>query len=298
VLVVAVLAGGVLFGVVGLLYWQRLWLDLTQPLAGLLLMAGAAWLRRGIASQQQRQQFERLLGQTTSPAVARQLWSQRESLLSDGRFEGRQLPVTVMFSDLCGFTTVSERLSPRDLLIWINRAMGRCVPAITRRDGMVNKFTGDGFLAVFGAPVSEGSERDADAAIEAALEIQTALLELNRTLQAEDQPPMRMRIGLHSGEVLAGSMGSSERIEYAVIGDAVNCASRLESLAKERHDNVCRILVSSVTYDLLHRSDLEWRNWGHMQVKGRDEPLEVWELRGLRQPTDENAPAALPAGSD
>jgi len=281
--VVSTLAAALLASTLGLLLVERLWIDQIMPVAGLTLMASAAWLRRGVSSQQQRQQFEKLLGQTTSPAVARQLWSQRESLLSDGRFEGRQLPVTVVFSDLAGFTSVSEGLSPRDLLTWLNRAMAVCVPAITNRGGMVNKFTGDGFLAVFGAPVSEGTQVDAVAAIEAALEIQASLPALNQALAADGWPTLRMRVGIHSGEVLAGSMGSSERVEYALIGDTVNCASRLESLARERHDNLCRILVSSSTYGLLPpRPSLEWIPWGPMQVKGREEPLEIWELRGER----------------
>ena len=295
VVVVAALAGGLTITFVGLLYVERIWLDLTQPLAGLSLMASAAWLRRGVANQQQRQQFEKLLGQTTSPAVARQLWTQRESLLSDGRFEGRLLPVTVVFSDLVNFTTVSEGLSPRDLLAWLNRAMAICVPAITHRGGMVNKFTGDGFLAVFGAPVSEGVEADAEAAIDAALEIQASLEGLNRTLEAEGLPTMRMRVGIHSGDVLAGSMGSSERVEYALIGDTVNCASRLESLARERHDNLCRVLVSAETHQLLaRRPELAWQSWGPMQVKGREEPLDIWELRG-RQEASAPSPQATTA---
>lgn len=279
---------------VGLLALERVWLGLSEPLAGMTLMASAAWLRRGVISQQQRQQFEKLLGQTTSPAVARQLWSQRETLLSDGRFEGRQLPVTILFSDLADFTTVSEGLSPRDLLAWLNQAMAVCVPAITSRGGMVNKFTGDGLMAVFGAPVGEGPERDAAAAIEAALQIQGSLPALNAALASQGWPTMRMRVGIHSGDVLAGSMGSSERVEYALIGDTVNCASRLESLAKDRHDTLCRILVSSSTHSLLPaRSELEWLDWGPMQVKGREEPLEIWELRGQRQGS-----AAAPASAE
>ena len=276
---------------VGLLWWKGIWVQTALPLAGLGLMAAAAWLRRGAASQQQRQQFERLLGQTTSPAVAQQLWAQREELLSDGRFEGRQLPVTVVFSDTRNFTTVSERLSPSDLLAWLNRGMALCVPAITQRGGMVNKFTGDGFLAVFGAPVGKGELADAVEAIEACLAIQSGLEQLNRELAADGAPEMRLRIGVHSGAVLAGSMGSSERLEYAVIGDTVNCASRLESYEKNRQNNLCRVLVSSSTRDLLppeQTASLLWENWGHLQVKGRQEPLDIWELKG-------SAPAALPA---
>jgi adenylate cyclase len=92
---------------------------------------------------------------------------------------------------------------------------------------------------------------------------------------------MSLRIGLHSGAVLAGSMGSSERLEYAVIGDAVNCASRLESLEKERQAGLCRVLVSSSTRDLLPSGlPLDWLDWGSMAVKGRTERLRIWELRG------------------
>ncbi|MCT0212629.1 adenylate/guanylate cyclase domain-containing protein [Synechococcus sp. CS-1324] len=277
-------------GAVALLF-NGVWVQTTLPMAALTLMAGAAWLRRGAASQQQRQQIQRLLGQTTSPAVAQQLWEQRDELLSDGRFEGRLLAVTVLFSDTCDFTSLSERIKPAQLLAWLNRGMAICVPAITERGGMVNKFTGDGFLAVFGAPLGKGEVADAADAIDAALAIQHGLEQLNGELAADGEPAMRMRIGIHSGAVLAGSMGSSERLEYAVIGDTVNCASRLESSERERQSGLCRVLVSSVTRDLVLLSApkaVEWEAWGSLQVKGRTEPLDVWELRG-------SAPVAMPA---
>jgi len=267
-----------------LLLFGRVWIGTTLPLVGLTLMAVAGWLRRGAASHEQRLQIEKLLGQSTSPAVARQLWEQRDTLLADGRFEGRQLPVTVIFSDLRNFTTVSESLTPAALLAWINRGMACCVPAITRRSGMVNKFTGDGMMAVFGAPLSAGTQQDARDALASLLEIRSGMEALNHQLAAEGAPAMRMRLGVHSGMVLAGSMGSSERLEYAIIGDTVNCASRIESLEKERHDGTCRILVSGHTLALLYpdgRQDdgLHWQRWGDFQVKGRQEPLEIWELR-------------------
>ena len=237
------------------LLWHRLWFELSEPVVALVLFGGTGLLRRGALAQQQRQQIQRLLGQTTSPAVAQELWSQRDTLLSAGQFEGKQLPVTVLFSDTCNFTTVSERLEPASVLAWLNRGMACCVPAITCHGGMVNKFTGDGFLGVFGAPISPGP-------------------------------------------VLAGSMGSSERLEYAVIGDTVNCASRLESLDKQHHNGVVRVLVSSSTRALLLENAnadqrqwcarLQWQAWGTLPVKGRSEPLEIWELRGI-------APAAAGA---
>ena len=274
-------------GLVGLQF-QQVWIGTTMPLVALTGLAGAGWLRRGAASQEHAQQVQRLLGQATSPAVAQQLWEQRDQLLRDGRFKGRQLPVTVLFSDTANFTSVSEGLSPSALMEWLNRGMAKCAPAVTRRGGMVNKFTGDGMLAVFGVPVSNNPAAEAQAAIEAALEIRRGLTALNQQLEAEGLPAMRLRIGLHSGPVLAGSMGSSERLEYAVIGDTVNCASRLESLQKERHSGVVRILVSSATRELLGPAidqALPWLSWGPLQVKGRQEPLLVSELQGDGQRT-------------
>ena len=292
ILVVTAVAGAGAAGLLGLLFWSQVWVGTALPLTGLLSMAGAAWLRRGAVSQQHSQQIRRLLGQATSPAVAQQLWDQREELLSNGRFEGQQLPITVLFTDTASFTSVSERLSPRELMDWLNRGMAICVPAVTRRGGMVNKFTGDGMLAVFGVPVRQDPTAEAAAALEAAREIQAGLERLNAELLQEGAPEMRVRAGIHSGEALVGSMGSADRIEYAVIGDTVNCASRLESLDKQRHQGVMRVLLSSNTLDILDptiREQLELESWGSVQVKGRDEPLEVSELRM------DSAPATSPA---
>lgn len=292
VIVVAGVAGAGTAGLLGLLLWSQVWVGTALPLTGMLSMAGAAWLRRGAVSQQHSQQIRRLLGQATSPAVAQKLWDQREELLSNGRFEGQQLPITVLFTDTASFTTVSERLSPRELMDWLNRGMAICVPAVTRRGGMVNKFTGDGMLAVFGVPVLQDPAAEAAAALEAAREIQAGLEQLNAELSQQDSPAMRVRAGIHSGEALVGSMGSAERIEYAVIGDTVNCASRLESLDKHRHQGVMRVLVSNNTLEILDpkvRQQLVLESWGSVQVKGRDEPLVVSELRMDNEPVTTRA---------
>ena len=261
---------------------NHIWIGITMPLAGLISMSGTAWLRRGATSQLHSQQIRRLLGQTTSPAVAQQLWEKREELLSDGRFEGRQLPVTVLFLDTAAFTSVSERLNPKELLEWLNRGMAICVQAVTDHGGMVNKFTGDGMLAVFGVPVPRQPGTEASEAISAAREIHAGLKRLNEELRREGNPAMRMRISLTSGEVLAGSIGSAERMEYAIIGDTVNCAARLESLSKDQHHSILRVLLCAQTLELLDgdvRRNLLVENWGMVQVKGRDQSLQVFELR-------------------
>ena len=281
ILAVVLLTAGAAGGL-GMLLWNHIWIGMTMPITGLLSFSGAAWLRRGVESQHHSEQVQRLLGQTTSPAVAQQLWEQRDELLNDGRFKGQQLPITTLFTDTASFTSVSEGMSPRELMDWLNRGMEICVPAVTQREGMVNKFTGDGMLAVFGVPLPGDPSAEAQAAIEAAFEINSGLERLNAELKSEGAPTMRVRMGIHSGEALVGSMGSAERLEYAVIGDAVNCASRLESYDKNRHEGLLRVLLSSNTLELLpteYRASLRLEHWGPVQVKGRDEPLDVSELK-------------------
>lgn len=283
---------------IALLWVQGLWIGLTLPVISLPFMAGVGWLRRGALNQRQKQQIERLLGQTTSPAVASQLWEQRDVLLRDGQFTGKQVDATVLFTDTQDFTSISEQLSPADVLTWLNRGMGLLVKEITSHGGIINKFTGDGLLAVFGAPISQGKALDARHAIDAALAINARLEQLNRELTAEQAPPMRMRIGIHSGPVIAGSMGSSTRLEYTVMGDTVNCASRLESLARVPNDQVCRTLFSRQTLQQSLHNDLIWSSVGHLQVKGRQESVDVLELEGVNEAATlrtNNGPADDPA---
>ena len=256
------------------------WIGISLPMAAMALMSVASWIRRAAVSQEHRRQFERLLGQTTSPAVASELWNQRESLLSDGRFPGRELPLTVMLADTVHFSSVGEWMAPTELLDWINLGMEKCVEIINRHGGMVNKFTGDGFLAVFGAPLPLNARENAEAAVCAAREIQLAITSLLVELKEKGLPPLRLRIGICSGPVITGSMGGSARMEYAVIGDAVNISARLESLNKERMGNDCRVLLASDTKDLLEEGRWRLTPWGPQPVKGREQPVEVYELEG------------------
>jgi adenylate cyclase len=268
--VTAVLTATLVSSGLALLWTQGLWIGLTLPVISLPVMAGVGWLRRGALHQRQKQQIERLLGQTTSPAVAAQLWDQRDGLLRDGQFEGKQVEATVLFTDTQDFTSISEQLSPADLLTWLNRGMGLLVQEITSH------------------------------AIDAALAIAHRLELLNHELSAEQAPPMRVRIGIHAGPVIAGSMGSSTRLEYTVMGDTVNCASRLENLARVPSDKVCRTLLSRKTLEQCTHDDLIWRSVGRLQVKGRQQDVDVLELTGIQRDAafkTGNAPEGAPARS-
>lgn len=262
----------------------NIWVGLSLPISAIVVSGVAGSARRGLVSQQHQRVMQKLLGQTSSPAVAEQLWERRNELLQNGRFLGKEQWVTILFTDTCNFTTVSEQLTPSDLMNWLNRGMSIAVDAVNKRDGMVNKFTGDGMLAVFGAPLSKGRNQDAKNAIEAAAEIQIKYKELNRKLKKEKAHKMGLRIGIHSGLVLTGSLGNTQRLEYAVMGDTVNCASRLESHEKSRQNNLVRVLVSSATRENLDSNDKKyfWESWGALRVKGRREELIVYELKDNR----------------
>ncbi|MEB3242284.1 MAG: CHASE2 domain-containing protein [Cyanobacteriota bacterium] len=275
-------AGGVALFIGGL------WLNLALPLVGLIATATAAWTGRGMEQQQQRQQWQGLLGQTISASVARELWSQREELLAGDRCRAQERFVTLLIADIEHFTAIAEELAPDPLLRWLNQAMERLVVPIQSQGGLVNKFTGDGVLAVFGAPLSLGVEADAAAALAAARGICDEIQTLNAVLAATGEPRVRLRLGLHSGQVLVGSIGSRERWEYGVIGDAVNCASRIDTLPglrdaesppEPRSD--CRILLSGATRALVAErapADLSWRCWGVHALSGRSRREEIWEL--------------------
>lgn len=259
------------------------WFDAATPLAALAATAAAAWTRRAQEQQQQRQLLQRLLAQTTSDPVAHELWRQRAQLLEGERFPGRRIEITVLFTDIEQFTAIAERLDPEPLLAWLNRGLEAMVSAVQGEGGVVNKFTGDGLLAIFGAPLDRGPQAEALAAVKAAATMRLALAHLNALFRSEGLPAMRVRIGLHSGPVLVGSVGTADRWEFGVIGDTVNCASRIESLASEPGSKPpCRVLVSDATLALVEPEPTErprrWRRWGREVLSGRSAAVDVWEL--------------------
>ena len=254
------------------------WIEFALPVIGAIAFSSISWLRKASEQQKQKALMQKLLGQTTSPEVAEELWNQKDSLLENGRFPGTELPVTILFSDTVSFSSVSENMNPTELLDWLNRGMERFVKIISENGGMVNKFTGDGFLAVFGAPVKKTYEQSSNEAIKTAMEIREAIEKLKKDLEAEGLPLIKLRIGIHSGKIITGSMGGSEKIEYALIGDSVNVAARLESLNKENMKNNCRILVSKESLNFANSSDFNLEEWGPCKVKGRESLVEVFEI--------------------
>jgi adenylate cyclase len=182
--------------------------------------------------------------------------------------------VSVLMSDLRGFTTLSERLSPREVSETMNEYFTAMVDVILEHRGMVQDFIGDGILAVFGAPLDDPDH--AWHAVETALGMQAALGRLNPRWQAAGRAPLAMGAAVHTGPVFAGTMGSPRKKKYAVLGDTVNTASRIEGLNRELSTDV---LLSGAT--LAAVSDrVRVRERGAFAVKGRAQPVEVFELIG------------------
>jgi len=221
------------------------------------------------AGLRQGELLRNLLNIYVSPEVARVAVERGVAL------GGEQVNCTVLFSDIRGFTSLSEQLLPADLIALLNRYMSAMVAAVVAEGGVVNKFGGDSILAIFGTPLNPDPDHAARA-IRAALGMRRALEHFNREQAERRGPQLKIGIGLATGPVVAGNLGGEGRIEYTVIGDTVNLASRLQSLTKELgHDT----LAADETY---HAASQTLRVTATalpaVEVRGKKEAVTVWAL--------------------
>ena len=186
---------------------------------------------------------------------------------------GETVDVTVMFCDIRGFTTLSENLPPEKIVALLNEYFTGLEKCITSHGGVINKYIGDAVMALFGAPVH--SETHATDAFNAALDMRKELIEMNKRFLQKDFPEIRFGIGLHSGPVLAGNIGASKRMEYTVIGDTVNTASRIEGLCKTYQKD---LLISESTASLIKSSaqSLDLTFVDESEIRGRKEKVKLY----------------------
>ena len=216
----------------------------------------------------QREQLKETFGRYVTQQVADEILAGRVAL------GGELRTATVLFSDIRDFTKMSEQLSPVDVVAFLNEYLGAMVDCVLEHDGVLDKFIGDAVMAVFGAPISQGAKKDAENAVACALAMGRRLDEINERRRLRGQPAIRIGIGLHTGELVAGNIGSPRRMEYTVIGDTVNTCSRLEHLTK---DHGRRTLLSSTTAALV-ADRFRVVDVAVVPIRGRAEPLSIHGL--------------------
>ena len=280
---VAVVLAGIGFA----LLYAGAWIPVVCPsvswIASALLESTLRWSQERRA----RSQLMHIFSQNVSPAIAESLWQHRDAFTSGGRPRPQQLVGTVLFTDIRGFTTVSEKMDPEALLGWLNVYMERMAEIVLSHDGVINKYIGDSIMAVFGVPIARTTEaeigEDARKAVDCALAMRQALDELNAEWSAEKRPLIGMRVGINTGPLVAGTLGSQSRLEYTVLGDTVNTASRLESFDKSLAEDVsCRILVSAATCEYLDdRYAVE--RVGEVKLKGKEGAVPIYLVHSHEQ---------------
>jgi sigma-B regulation protein RsbU (phosphoserine phosphatase) len=230
----------------------------------------------------QRDFIRDVLGRYVSPEVAERCLRDPEAL----RLGGELRSVTILMSDLRGFSALSERLGPEVMIRLVNRYFGHMTPVILAHGGYVNEFIGDAILALFGAPVAHVD--DEARAVRCAWAMQQAMTVLNAESRQAALPELAMGIALHRGSVVAGNIGSEDRVKYGVLGPAVNLTSRLESLAAGS-----QVLLSAALYERV-ASLVRVGPPRRLRIKGSEAPVTVYELLGLVAEAEGPAPAASP----
>ncbi|MEW6246873.1 MAG: adenylate/guanylate cyclase domain-containing protein [Nitrospirota bacterium] len=279
---------GLLLVIVWSAFWGGWWIPSLPP--ALAYVASTAVLTAAIVGREklERAQLMQLFSRHVSPEVAEQIWQQRELFWDGGRPRPQKLTVTVLFSDLEGFTPAAEQMDPQRLMSWMNTYIETMAHLVMQHGGVVDDYFGDAIKANFGVPLARTMEEDiahdARNAVRCALAMEAELRRLNQLWHAQHLPTARMRIGIFTGQAVAGSLGSAERLKYTTIGDTVNIAARLESFQKDAWESgsdqsSCRILIGDSTVRYLDPA-LVIRPLGEMSLRGKTFKVTVYQLIG------------------
>jgi adenylate cyclase len=262
---------------VGLLYsglaqWlfvtKNIVIDMAGPLLTLLTAYGFIIIYRFFTEEREKRWVKAAFGQYVSPKVLEILMEDPSKL----KMVGERRDMTVFFSDVAGFTSISERMNPDELVVLLNRYLSAMTEVIFEEDGYLNKYMGDGIMAFWNAPVKQVDH--AERACRCALKSMRRLQMFNEELKSQGINPLGARIGLNSGTMVVGNMGSQQKSDYTVMGDNVNLGSRLEGANKAFGTS---IMISELTYEIIH-DKFEVRYLDRIRVPGKAKPVKVYEL--------------------
>jgi adenylate cyclase len=264
-------AGLMAAGLVGGMTWmfaRGIWLPLVNPLVALSLATVGGITYQYMVEGREKRRVKRLF----SRYVSKDVYSQLMTSPDDVRLGGARRTMSVLFSDIRGFTTVSEQGEPEAIVSQLNQYFSAMVPIVFANKGTVDKFVGDMVMALFGAPLDDPDH--ADHAVRAALAMTEELARLNSQWAADGWPTLDIGIGINTGDMVAGNLGSESIMSYTVIGDNVNLGARLESLTRNFQT---RIIISDATRRAL-KGSYDTRALGAVTVKGKTQPVQVFEV--------------------
>ena len=262
-------AGLLVAGSAGLIVWSGVLLPVLGMAASLAVTGIVTSADATVRLQWQRRRLRRTLGRYLSPAVAAEIANQPEE--ADGLLGGQLMDVVILMSDIRGFTGFTQEMTEqgkvKELVTRLNQYLSEVVNAVHSEQGTVDKFIGDAVLAVFGAPLKQSRNANVRAAVRTAIALQRQLTELNRGWEEQGQRPWQQVVVLSHGWVLSGNIGCASRMDYTVIGDAVNTASRLETIAKQTGQSI--VMSAAVAEQL--QGDVPLRNIGTFAIRGQGE---------------------------
>ncbi len=268
-------------------FLQGWWIPLVPPAVAISMAAVA--LTGYVASQERtdRKVMMNLFGRYVSPKVAETIWADRDQLIANGHVKGRKMAVTVIFTDIKDFSTISEKTDPEDLMEWLNEYMSAMTQVTIEHGAVIDKFIGDAIMALFGVPLARETQaqinQDAESAIRCAIDMGKALEKLNERWRIAGKPMIQMRVGIATGTAVTGSLGGHQRMDFTAIGDTVNIAARLESYDKSIDGGICRILISNTTQQCTNGL-FSSKFIGAVQLKGREQSTDVYQILSLLYP--------------
>lgn len=243
------------------------WLNFSVPALTLASNVLLVSLYRALVEEKEKRRIRTAFGQYLSPEVIRRL------LRNPKLVEPKKTEITVMFSDIRGFTTISENLDAQDLALFLNQYLSDMTGLVFENQGTLDKYIGDAVMAFWGAPFEVDDH--AVSACNSALKMMQRVREMQRQWQAQGKPPLDIGIGLNSGVASVGNMGSALRYGYTALGDTVNLSSRLEGLNK---DYGTHIIVNETTYVATRGANFVYRELDAIRVKGKSQPVTIYEL--------------------
>lgn len=236
----------------------------TGFLAGFFTLTLKKQMQESVDNAQQRDHAISIFGQHVSPEIAQRLLQQNLDVAGELR------EACVMFLDIRDFSRIAADKTPHEIMFYLNTLFGELIDVVNTHRGIVNKFLGDGFMAVFGAPADD--EEKIPHALNAALEILARVEALNRS---GGIPPTQVGIGLHTGKLVTGNVGTSKRKEYTLVGETVNLASRIEQATKQFH---ARLLISDAFWNRLQQKPAGTIDLGPVHLKGHSRPIRLFKL--------------------